>query len=162
MNLLLVQLYKRRHHEAKILKKSLIHYTDISLESNPFFPFSPSILLWKLQTYIKAQRLQQWTSVCPSPFYGNISLYLLYPLSICLVIPLDIHQVILFFWCIWNCIADVSTFSPKHFIMHVISWRSVFISNIILMMENGYTLNAISLQYTVCVLESMPPCYENS
>lgn len=106
----------------------------------------------KLQTCIKAQRLQPWTSVCPSPFDGNISLYLLYPLSICLVIPLDIHQVILFFWCSWNYIADVSTFSLKHFIMHVISWRPVFISNIILMTENGYTLNGIALQSTVCLL----------
>lgn len=29
----------------------------------------------------------------------------------------------------------------------LLSWRSVFIANIILMTENGYTLNALSLQY---------------
>lgn len=160
---LIVQLYKRRHRETMVSKKTTYTLYRYFSGEQPFFPiFFSAFYYEKLQTCIKAERLPQWTSVCPSPFYGNPSFYLFYPPSICLAIPLDNHQAILVFWCIWNYIADVRVFSPKHFIMPVMSWRSVFIYNIILMMQNRHNLKGKYLQCIVCVCESMPLCCENS
>lgn len=160
MNLLLQ--FKRRYMEAKFSQKiTYVLYSYFSWKPH-FFPIPPPYFIMKNFKHASKLRLFQWTSVCLSPSYGNISLYLFYPLSICLVIPLDSHQAILFSWRIWDYIADVSTFPPKHFIMHAISWRSVLIYSIILVMENGYNLKGTHLQCTVCILESMPLCYESS